>query len=77
MAAKKNDCIGCGDTPPTTTADGAIVRRAIAIKVKVIALVPVNAADGAYEAVAQKAVSDALSVGGALIQSATSKTKPA
>lgn len=57
--------------------DGTIKRRAIAIKVKVVALIPENATDGAYEAVAQKAVSDALSVGGALIQSLTSKTKTA
>lgn len=67
-----NDCVGCGETP----APGTIIkRRAISIKVKAIALVPENAADGAFEAVAQKAVSDALNVGGALVQSTTSKTK--
>lgn len=67
------DCVGCGDTKP---APGTIVkRRAITIKVKAVVLVPENAADGAFEAVAQKAVSDALNVGGGLIQTITSKTK--
>ena len=77
-AAKKaetvaSDCIGCGDTPP---APGTVIaRRTLSIKAKVLVLVPENAADGAYEAVVQKAITDTLSVGGGLVQSVSSKTK--
>lgn len=77
MAKNPENCIGCGDTPPATDGNGVVQRKAITIKVKTTILVPVNAQVGAYEAVAQKAVSDAMSVGGALVQSTTSKAKDA